>query len=295
MWAVVWWAFGWRACAIALIYWGTNFPARFGAHAGSFLNYDWLVWMIVGVCFLRKQKPFAAGAALGYASLLRVFPGCLVLALVLKAIAGMLRERRFFITREHRAFAAGCAAALLLLVPLSGWASDGIGSWGAFVLHGAARSAARGDAMGLPTLHALLPVHVVLVGLFCLLLARASDREQDDWAVACLGTGLIVVATTLPGDDYGFLLAYGLLWDRRKLPGILAAALAAFSCFIHQVLPGADDQFAAMSIASALMVVAITANSAFGKRAGAEPALKPSLPLLAAAPLPRIVHETQTH
>ncbi|HKU44958.1 MAG TPA: discoidin domain-containing protein, partial [Polyangiales bacterium] len=75
MWLAVLWAFGWRAACVGLIYWGCNFPARFYWNGGSFLRYDWILWLVVGVCFLRKKHLALGGAALTYATLLRVFPG----------------------------------------------------------------------------------------------------------------------------------------------------------------------------------------------------------------------------
>jgi hypothetical protein len=119
-----------------------------------------------------------------------------------------------------------------------------------------------------------MPIFIAIVVLFCLMLAKAADREED-WAAACLGTGLIVIAPELTCYYYGFLLGYGLLWPHRKLPGILASALAAFTCFIYGVLDWNDDHFAAMSLASVVTVVAATAHVAFGKRAPADVPVKP--------------------
>jgi hypothetical protein len=300
MWIVVLWAFGWRAACVALIYWGCNFPARFYWNGGSFLRYDWMLWLVVGICFLRKKYMFLGGAALTYATLLRVFPGFVVATLVLKALAAMVRERRIFLSKAHMRFAAGCIATLLLLVPLSSWATNGLDAYVEFA-HNSKKhlSTALTNNMGLKTVmgydfktraikmrnekledpfkewkeakhhyyETRAPLFIALVVLFCVLLARAADREEDDWAAACLGTGLIVMAPELTCYYYGFLLTYGLLWERRKLPGILAAALAAFTCFIYGALAWNDDHFAAMSLASVVVVVAATANSAFGKRA----------------------------
>jgi hypothetical protein len=312
MWLVVLWAFGWRAAAVAAVYWGCNFPARFYWNGGSFLRYDWQLWLIVGICFLRKRKHFWGGAALTYGTLLRVFPGFVVAALVLKAIAGMVRERRFFITREHQRFALGCIAALALLIPASGWATNGLDAWPEFAVNSQKHLAtALTNNMGLKTVmgydfatraikmrndtledpfqewkdakihfyHQRQWLYVGLILAFCVLLGVAGDRERDDWIAACLGAGLIVIASELTCYYYGFLMTYGLLWDRRRIPGILAAILAAFTCFIYPVLAWNDDHFAAMSLASVIVVVAVTANSAFGKRLGADEAGKvPSKP-----------------
>jgi hypothetical protein len=98
--------------------------------------------------------------------------------------------------------------------------------------------------------------------LFCVMLARAGDREPD-WAAACLGAGLIALSSELTCYYYGFLLTYGLLWERRKLPGILATALAAVTCLLSLLIDWNDEHFAAMSLAYAIAIVLITFQSAF--------------------------------
>jgi F5/8 type C domain len=302
MWLAVLWAFGWRAAAVAAVYWGCNFPARFYWNGGSFLRYDWQLWMVVGICFLRKNKHVLGGAALTYGALLRIFPGFVIAALVLKALAGMIRERRIFLTRQHQRFAAGCLITIVLLMPAANWAMNG-NAWFEFAQNSQKHlKTALTNNMGLKTVmgydfqtraiqmrndkledpfqewknakHRLYstraPILWALIVLFCVMLARAGDREEDDWVAACLGTGLIVISAELTCYYYGFLMTYGLLWDRRKLPGVLAALLAAFTCFIYDFLSWNDDHFAAMSLASVVVVVAVTAVSAFGKRANAD-------------------------
>ena len=76
---------------------------------------------------------------------------------------------------------------------------------------------------------------IALLLIFCVMLARAGDREPD-WVAACLGTGLIVMASELTCYYYGFLLTYGLMWERRKIPGVLATALSALTCVFPIVL-----------------------------------------------------------
>jgi hypothetical protein len=298
MWLATLWAFGWRATCVALIYWGCNFPARFYWNGGSFLRYDWILWLVVGICFLRKKHMFLGGAALTYATLLRVFPGFVVATIILKVLAAMVRERRIFLSRTHQWFAAGCIAALAVLIPASSWATNGLDAWGEFAFNSKKHlNTALTNNMGLKTVmgydfatraikmrndsledpfkewkdakhhfyNARAPLFYTLIFLFCVLLARAADREED-WAAACLGTGLIVIAPELTCYYYGFLLTYGLLWPRRKLPGILASALAGATCFLYDAFDWNDDHFAAMSLATVVAVVAATAHAAFGKR-----------------------------
>jgi hypothetical protein len=129
MWLGVWWAFGWQATCVALLYWGFNFPARFYWNGGSMLRYDWLFWMVIGICFLKKKWNVAAGMALTYATLLRVFPGFVVAALILKALARIVRLRRLVVSRSHLRFAIGCVIALAVLIPTSSWSTNGLDAW----------------------------------------------------------------------------------------------------------------------------------------------------------------------
>jgi hypothetical protein len=296
MWLVAWWAFGWRATCVALVWWGTNFPARFYWNGGSFLRYDWIVWLVVGLCLLRKDKPFFAGIALTYATLLRVFPGFVVATLVLKALARMVRERRFVLSREHQSFALGCIVALGTLIPASSWATGGLDAWGEFA-HNSQKhlKTALTNNMGLKTVLGFdwttrarmmrndkledpfgewkdargyfyekrEPLLIGLLILFCLMLARAADREPS-WAAACLGTGLIALAAELTCYYYGFLLGYGLLWGRRMLPGLAMTLLAALTCWIS-LIAWNDEHFGLMSLLCSLVIVGVTAHVAFGK------------------------------
>jgi hypothetical protein len=291
MWLVALWAFGWRASCVALLWWGFNFPARFYWNGGSFLRYDWLVLLVIGICLLKKRFHFGAGVALTYATLLRVFPGFVVAALVLKALARIVRHRRLLISRAHLLFAAGCITAGAVLIPASSWATGGLDAWPQFVKNSEKHlKTALTNNMGLKTALGYdpatrasrmrdpnaadpfdewknareyfygtrQPILVALLLLFCVMLARAGDREPD-WVAACLGAGMIALASELTCYYYGFLLTYGLLWERHKIPGILATLLAALTCWFYFLMGWNDDHFGAMSLATSITVVLVTA------------------------------------
>lgn len=298
MWGVVWWAFGWQATCVALVFWGCNFPARYYWNGGGFLRYDYLMWLFVGISLLKRQRMFGAGMALTYATGLRIFPGFVVAALVLKALARMLRERRFVLSRAHTFFAAGCIAMILVLVPASDWAMGGLDAWQEFATNSDKHlKTALTNNMGLKTALGWdwdsrakflrsdkhldpfkdwksarayfyakrAPIHYALIFLFCIILARAGEREED-WVAACLGTGLIVVAAELTCYYYCFFAAYGLLWHRRRAPAVLVLAYSATTSALYQAMGWNDDHFAAMSLVSFVFVVGVTAHAAFGRR-----------------------------
>jgi hypothetical protein len=319
MWVAVLISFGWRSTCVALLYWGHNFPARFYWNGGSMLRYDWLFWIVIGICCLRKKWHFAGGAALTYATLLRVFPGFIVVALILKALARMIRLRRLVISRGHMRFAMGALLMLAVAIPASSWATGGLDAWGEFAQNSKKHLAtALTNNMGLKTAlgfdyptsakhmrnnslkdpfrewkeareyyyHKRGPIMFGLLLMFCVMLGRAADREPD-WAAACLGAGLIVLASELTCYYYGFLLTYGLLWERRKLPGILATALAAVTCMLSLIIDWNDEHFAAMSLGYCICIVLVTFQSAFLKAVPNDDADEPEPSPAPPAPTPR--------
>src|SRR5262249_32013505 len=136
--AFVWWAFGWRTLCVALIWWGTNYPGRYIWTGGAFLRADWLALSVIGICLVKRGWMASGGLALTYAALLRIFPGFIIVALVLKAVASMVRRRSLVLDVAHKRFAAGSLAAGVLLLALSaivvgdGFAG-GIEAWTGFV------------------------------------------------------------------------------------------------------------------------------------------------------------------
>jgi hypothetical protein len=69
-----WWAFGWRTMCVALAVFATNFPSRFYWTGGSLLRWDWLFYLVGGICLVKKERPLLGGFFLGYSTLLRIFP-----------------------------------------------------------------------------------------------------------------------------------------------------------------------------------------------------------------------------
>ncbi len=295
MWGVVWWAFGWRATCVALLYWGCNFPARYYWNGGSFLRYDWLVWMVIGICLLKKEKMATGGFVLTYATLLRIFPGMVVVAMIAKALYRMVQEKRFFISKEHLRFAVGCIVALVILLPLSSWPMNGFDAWAEFAENSSKHlSTPLTNNMGLKTVLGYnfatraikmrdnkledpfkrwkdarryyyakrKPLFFALIAVFLILLGKAGTKGKD-WESAALGTGLIAVAAELTCYYYGFLLTYGFFWDKRKFPGVAVVVLAAVTCLFPQIWGWNDDHFAAMSLATVITAYAVVGQIAF--------------------------------
>ena len=282
------WGFGWRATAVALVYWGTNRVAGFDWTGGSYLRHDWLAATFAGLACLRRGFPLGAGLLFGTAALLRAVPGVLFLGPALAALVQMVRTRRLHPGRETVRLAAGAAIAAALLLPLSAlW--TGPGAWRDFAENLAHhRSVPASNTLGLRT-----ALSFTQEGRFALVLASERDpgrawkerrsaafaerrlaylagaaawlalctvavAGQPLWVAAILGTGAIPFV--LDGACYytAFLAAWGLLWLRRESVGAALCALAAAEAAIAALLVEPDDAFAVTSVAVLAFVAAAT-------------------------------------
>lgn len=300
MWAAVWWAFGWRATCVALLYWGTNYPAYWGWTGGGYLRQDWLLCAVLGLALLRRRHMAAAGVALSIAGLLRVFPWVLVGGLVLKALWTVWQRRSLAPLREYRSFAAGFGLALLVLVPAASAANGGWAVWPAFIANSAKHSStpavnyvglksmlsydhdqrvARLSARGLEDdvfriwreartrlfserRVLFLGATAVLVGLLA-----GAVRGQPDWVAAVLGVGLIPVLTEVSCYYYSIFLAFGVIGIRFQPVGVALLALSSLTWAFQRMDWMPDTRYAAIS-AAVMGFVALTAVHISLARAG---------------------------
>jgi hypothetical protein len=239
---MMWWAFGWRAVSVALLVLATNFPSRWEWIGGSFLRYDWLFWMGVGVCLMKKERPFWAGAALAYAALLRIFPGFLFVAPLIALGTHYLKTRQW--DRRFLRLIMGAAVAVAVLVPVSFATSGGPGIYPEFLRNTAKHSetpltnlmglrtvvafrpAETANRMNTPTMvdqwqrwkqarltafHEALPLYVSLV--FCyLVLIGLAIRKVEPWVTVLLSATVISFGSDLTGYYYAFLIIPALLY-----------------------------------------------------------------------------------
>ncbi|HEY3497388.1 MAG TPA: hypothetical protein VGK73_21980 [Polyangiaceae bacterium] len=141
------WAFGWRAMAVATIFWGCNAPANFYWTGGAFLRMDWIFLLVASLCLLRKRRFFMAGFALTWAMLLRIFPGLfiagVVIIIALHVIDQIRRAREGkgpkklleYIHPDHRRFIAGCCVSVGVLIPASIMVTGGTEGYKDFYEH----------------------------------------------------------------------------------------------------------------------------------------------------------------
>jgi hypothetical protein len=271
------WAFGWRTMALAAIFWGCNAPANFYWTGGAFLRQDWIFLVIASLCLTRKRHFVLGGAALMWASLLRIFPVALFGGVGLIMLFHVLRKHRLH--KDHWRFVAGSALAAAILVPASIIATEPR-AYEEFAAHiGLHKDTPLTNHMGLETMlvhnwdgrmifsrddrlddpfegwksgrterkHALRAVFL-LINLFMIgWLAWALRRTQLLWVGIALTVPLIPCLTNLTCYYYSIFLGVAVLVRLRPALGPAYLALAGAS----QVLLGRfywiDDKYTAQS------------------------------------------------
>lgn len=168
---LLWWAFGPRVFAVGLIMLGTNFPNRYYWTGGAYLRHDWVFYLVAVVCLLKKEKFALAGAALAYSTLLRLFPGLLLVGplaagvelwrLRAKNDAGQPRPWKERIDPRFAKFLAGGALATALLVGASFAFVGGVETWTRFVQNTSKHAATPlTNHMGLRTVLSYRPADI---------------------------------------------------------------------------------------------------------------------------------------
>ncbi len=283
-------AFGLESAALAAGFWGVNALSPWGWTGGGFLRYDWLFWLVLGLFALRRRRPGLAGFALGWATLLRIFPLCAIAGVGVKAVAEMVEKRSFRPAWRHARFAAGVLVAVLSGTIVSGIAVGRAGIWTEFAQNSAKHLAtpsanliglrvfvARSQGEPLELLNDPLDLDpaepwkaqvtsaegrarpaVWAAGAAFLLIAGIAAMRQEDWVAAVLGLGLMPVVLVLSSYYYSALIAYSALWPLMPGAGLALAALAWLSNVTSALLPAADEQYAWLSLAVVIYVTGVT-------------------------------------
>ncbi|HVS62904.1 MAG TPA: hypothetical protein VMT85_05270 [Thermoanaerobaculia bacterium] len=122
-------AFGGRDLCLALVLFGLSYPGRFFWVGGALLRHDWLAAVILGVALMERRRFAWAGAALGWAASVRLFPALFLLGPAIVAARALIRrERPTWALRLGAGFAAAVLAALLA----GALTGRGFGAWREF-------------------------------------------------------------------------------------------------------------------------------------------------------------------
>ena len=224
--------FSWRTAWLATILFSLAFGATFAWTGGAFLRHLWFAATVTSLCLMHRERPGAAGAALGLAAMLRIFPGLLLWGWVWRA-AGARRSDRAAASEAAR-FVLGFAVAAALLLAATVLTSRGWHSWLEFAANLRVQMASPAvNEVGLVPLlrsSALLrmgsgvALALRAAGLLAAAIAtaRLSTRVPREAAWA-LGAVLVFVGPALPAYYWILLVPVGLAWHRRT---------AAFAVFL---------------------------------------------------------------
>ncbi len=310
---LIYWAFGWRTSALALLVFGTCFPSKFFWTGGAFLRHDWLFFLVACICWLKKGRPLLAGLAIAYATTLRIFPGLVLIGPLLAAIEIFRRERR--LDRTYLRLFAGAALGVAVLLPASYALSGGWETYQRFAQNTAKHaSTPLTNHMGLrtvlsyrpSTIGAVLrdpraedpwksfrearlksfaqvkPVFVLAVlGFLTLLYFAVKPAGTEPWVAAALSVTVIAVGAELTCYYYAFVIALALLQQKRSEVGLLLLAFTATTMFIGiapfpNMSTWDDEKYVAMSVAA---LVAFSGVLWLFTAQGAKHGLGPEAPL----------------
>ena len=111
------WAFGLEITAFTLLIFGTGYPWSFDWTGGSVGRAPWLFMLASGLCFLKRGIPLLSGVTLGWALLLRIFPGAILGGAAVQLVSMIIGKRSW--GRTHAIFAISGLSSLVVLVAAS--------------------------------------------------------------------------------------------------------------------------------------------------------------------------------
>jgi hypothetical protein len=296
--AALLWAFGGWTAALAAVVLGTYFPARLWWTGGSFLRWDWLAMLLAGLALCRRERPFIGGALLGYAAMVRIFPGFALIGAALGAATALATRKPLAAGVGRLLAGALCASVILAVLPAIAGRDR---AW----LDFAARledhaSVPSPNRMGLAVVLASRPsveragstthdgltprarweeaeatvlrrrrgwwIAALLAGAVGI---AAATRGEPAWATCVLGLLLVPLGTPIACYYYAFVAAVPLLAQRRTEVGALALALTLAASLVSRLEHYPDDR---QYFAQSLLVVSVFVfiASAFSSRSPSE-------------------------
>lgn len=291
---LAWLCGGWTASLVAIVL-GTYFPGQLLWTGGSFLRWDWLAALLLGLALCRRNHPWLGGGLLGWAALLRIFPGFALLGVLLGVVWARIRRKP--VDPAAGRILLGALAVVLVVGSISGMARRE-NAWSDFARNMRKHtSVASGNRMGLASLlaydsqarkQALQPVAGedvrtrweraqsatlqqrrwlwLLLGALGTVAVAACVRDQPAWLAALLGLLLIPLGTPIACYYYVFVAALALLAEARREVGGLLLALSIASLLVARLSQyDMDEQYAAQSLI-AIMALAFVASAFLSRR-----------------------------
>jgi hypothetical protein len=248
MFGAIYWAFGWRVMSVAIIFWGCQLPAEYFWTGGAFMRQDWIFYLVLSGCLIRKRYYALGGASFAYSTLLRVFPGVLIAGWVVVAVTHLWKHKRM--APHHVRVMMGGIAATAILVPLS-IAMAGADSYPAFYKHiQVHNNTPLTNNMGLATilaqsydgrmevvrdeklldpfskwkemrrerLKSFRPLHIVLLAALAIAFVKVVSRVKSLWIAQALSLAIVISLVEVTCYYYSmFILAAFLSRLRRGI------------------------------------------------------------------------------
>ncbi len=126
-------AYGTRWACVALALFGINYAGRYFWVGGAFLREDWLAATVVGICLLERKRYAWAGAALGYAAAVRIFPVLFLFGPAVLVLRSLVRRERP--PRWALDLGLGFALAIALAFGAGSLTGRGPAAWAEFSEH----------------------------------------------------------------------------------------------------------------------------------------------------------------
>ncbi|MEZ4236423.1 MAG: hypothetical protein R3F59_09730 [Myxococcota bacterium] len=117
MFVVLGWAFGLETMLWVSLFYVTTFSGRWPLLGAAIMRFDWVVALAIGMALLRVQRYGAAGVALAYAAMNRVFPAIFFWGWLVEAVLDSWPERR--VPRKHLALAGAAALTTAVMVGMA--------------------------------------------------------------------------------------------------------------------------------------------------------------------------------
>ena len=101
MFSTILWAFGWRVTAFAIIFFGTSYMTAFPHIKGAFLRMDWVAFLTMAACCIKKEKYKTAAVLMAYSAMARVFPAVFLYGLGARCFFRGLRHAYDLLRRRR--------------------------------------------------------------------------------------------------------------------------------------------------------------------------------------------------
>lgn len=121
------WAYDTNAALWCLLFLSLTYSLRWPVPGDAFLRYDWVVGLVVATCLLKKLRPGLAGVALGWATVMRMFPAVWLLGPAVKGVFGLFGRGKSWAERLDRRLLTLAGAFFATVLVMQGAATLSVG------------------------------------------------------------------------------------------------------------------------------------------------------------------------